>query len=291
MKLIAVLTVALFSSSSKGNHLECKKWATTTTAAPSTTQAGPFTNPACNPATWEKFSWKCCTKDTPCGVGEGDCDNDGECAGPLECGKNNCPVEFNAKVGRNKPDCCFDNRPAEDLPHVPDERECLEWEEIVDPTTTTVAPTTTTEATTTTEEYPPFHIQENPNYCVNWQPANGWSTLGGGNHTLLECEQSCVAKGDLCQMFTYFSETGYCHMFKTCKYPEKIHKDGAVMYTKKPIKIGMCSCYRAIDGNYVNWETCGDGYSPDTWWSLFKNCWCRCCSQGEGLGHCGEWTS
>merc|ERR1712110_1329890 len=287
MKLIAVLALALLSRSVEGNHIECKKWATTT-PAPATT-SGPFTNPACNPATWVKFSWKCCTKDTPCGIGEGDCDNDAECAGDLECGKNNCPEEFNAKVGRNKPDCCFDNRPTEDQPHVPDERECLEWEEIVDPTTTTVAPTTaTTTPTTTTEEYPPFHVQENPNYC-QWEPEdlNGGYTLNGGGHTIVECEESCVARGDDCQMFTYFAETGYCHQFKTCKNPEKITKDGAVMYTKRPIEIGACSCYRAIDGNYLNWERCGDGYSPDTWWSLFKHCWCRCCSKGEEGGVCG----
>ena len=26
-----------------------------------------------------------------CGVGEGDCDDDSECAGPLVCGTDNCP--------------------------------------------------------------------------------------------------------------------------------------------------------------------------------------------------------
>jgi len=294
MKLIVFSSLAFFSAYVAANHLECKTWATTTTAAP---LPAPFTNPACTPATWEKFSWSCCSPKTPCGVGEGDCDKDSDCAGELVCGKNNCPEEFKAKVGRNKPDCCFDNRPeeAEELPHEPEtefERECLEWEEIVDPTTTTVAPTTTTEATTTTEEYPPFHKQGNPNYC-QWEPQefNGGYTLNGGGHTIEECEQSCVARGDDCQMFTYFGETGYCHQFKTCKNPEKIHKDGAEMYTKKPIEIGMCSCYRAIDGNYLNWERCGEGYSPDTWWSLFKHCWCRCCSKGEEEGVCGKWLS
>ena len=33
----------------------------------------------------------CCTKDTPCGLGEGDCDSDKECAGSLTCGDDNCP--------------------------------------------------------------------------------------------------------------------------------------------------------------------------------------------------------
>ena len=32
----------------------------------------------------------CCTKDNPCGKGDGDCDNDSECAGDLVCGRNNC---------------------------------------------------------------------------------------------------------------------------------------------------------------------------------------------------------
>merc|ERR1712126_406766 len=55
--------------------------------------------------------------------------------------------------------------------------------------------------------------------------------------------------------------------------------------------IGMCSCSRGFYGNYVNWESCGEGYSPDTWWSLFRHCWCRCCSKGEEEGECGDWEA
>merc|ERR1711974_401518 len=33
------------------------------------------------------------------------------------------------------------------------------------------------------------------------------------------------------------------------------------------------------------------GIQPDTWWSLFKHCWCRCCSQGEEEGVCGDWQA
>merc|ERR1711974_582999 len=57
------------------------------------------------------------------------------------------------------------------------------------------------------------------------------------------------------------------------------------------VSIGMCSCSRSFSGNYTNWQSCGEGYSPDTWWSLFKHCWCRCCSQGEEEGVCGDWQA
>merc|ERR1712159_455656 len=43
----------------------------------------------------------CCTKDTPCGLGEGDCDSDKECAGSLTCGNDNCPWG-------DGDDCCID---------------------------------------------------------------------------------------------------------------------------------------------------------------------------------------
>ena len=81
-----------------------------TTEAPTTeapTTAGPKSKAACNPATWEKFSWACCTKKDPCYVDEGDCDNDAECAGDLVCGKNNCPETFTVRRGKNRPDCCM----------------------------------------------------------------------------------------------------------------------------------------------------------------------------------------
>ena len=37
---------------------------------------------------------ECCTTNTPCGLGQGDCDSDTECTGDLMCGKNNCGPEF-----------------------------------------------------------------------------------------------------------------------------------------------------------------------------------------------------
>lgn len=44
---------------------------------------------------------ECCSKDKPCGVGQGDCDHDDECVGDLKCGNNNC-VGFPSP----KADCC-----------------------------------------------------------------------------------------------------------------------------------------------------------------------------------------
>merc|ERR1712223_207645 len=32
----------------------------------------------------------CCTEESPCGLGKGDCDKDADCLGDLVCGKNNC---------------------------------------------------------------------------------------------------------------------------------------------------------------------------------------------------------
>ena len=63
--------------------------------------------------------WSCCTKENPCLIGEGDCDDNYECAGELACGSDNC-------VGSTYPslaDCC-ENSPTT--------------------TTTTTTPTTTT---------------------------------------------------------------------------------------------------------------------------------------------------
>ena len=61
---------------------------------------------ACSPATWDKFSWDCCTPESPCHEGEGDCDNDDDCSGDLVCGQNNCPQGFPARFSRHAPDCC-----------------------------------------------------------------------------------------------------------------------------------------------------------------------------------------
>ena len=87
---------------------------TTTTTTPAPTTAQTKSKAACNPATWQKFTWDCCTAKDPCYVGEGDCDNDKECAGDLVCGKNNCPAGFKAKFGKNKPDCCEEPQAADE---------------------------------------------------------------------------------------------------------------------------------------------------------------------------------
>lgn len=44
----------------------------------------------------------CCTEESPCSEGEGDCDNDNDCAGPLMCGTDNCAYPF---PGTH--DCCY----------------------------------------------------------------------------------------------------------------------------------------------------------------------------------------
>eukprot|EP00729_Bicosta_minor_P011274 gene11274-8548_t len=52
----------------------------------------------------------CCTPDNQCGVDEGDCDSDNDCASGLQCGYNNCAWGDHAngqyEVGTN--DCCSD---------------------------------------------------------------------------------------------------------------------------------------------------------------------------------------
>jgi len=76
-----------------------------------------------NPATSSSVSmtnFAKCTGDAKCNVGEGDCDNDDECAGGLVCGRNSCDTAFNAKVDINKKkffpsgqaDCCISKKRA-----------------------------------------------------------------------------------------------------------------------------------------------------------------------------------
>jgi len=48
---------------------------------------------------------KCCTVDAPCEEGEGDCDDDSDCAGELCCGNNNC--KSFANFYHQKDDCCM----------------------------------------------------------------------------------------------------------------------------------------------------------------------------------------
>ena len=61
-------------------------------------------NPKCNPKTWESYDKECCSLEEPCGLGEGDCDIDDECARDLVCGKDNCLR--NGSGFNRKSDCC-----------------------------------------------------------------------------------------------------------------------------------------------------------------------------------------
>merc|ERR1719228_1668992 len=47
---------------------------------------------------------KCCSVETPCRDGEGDCDSDEECLGSLVCGVNNCNTFGHFYHQRD--DCC-----------------------------------------------------------------------------------------------------------------------------------------------------------------------------------------
>ena len=46
--------------------------------------------------------WTCCTIDSKCEEGEGDCDNNSECIGDLVCGTDNCLGSEHPQLG----DCC-----------------------------------------------------------------------------------------------------------------------------------------------------------------------------------------
>ena len=52
-----------------------------------------------------KNNWSCCTASNPCAIGEGDCDNDSQCAGDLVCGTDNCQ-SFNSAWPASSWDCC-----------------------------------------------------------------------------------------------------------------------------------------------------------------------------------------
>ena len=47
----------------------------------------------------------CCSNSNQCLAGEGDCDDNNDCIGNLQCGQNNCDKElgFNSDS-----DCCYD---------------------------------------------------------------------------------------------------------------------------------------------------------------------------------------
>ena len=60
-------------------------------------------NPACDPATWSDYDDSCCTSEKPCGIGQGDCDENDQCAEGLVCGKGkgSCGSGFPATAN-----CC-----------------------------------------------------------------------------------------------------------------------------------------------------------------------------------------
>ena len=55
------------------------------------------------------FHWDFCSEDAPCSRGQGDCDNNNQCAGALVCGPNNCNSDFGANVASGM-DCCREGR-------------------------------------------------------------------------------------------------------------------------------------------------------------------------------------
>ena len=52
--------------------------------------------------TWGE-TWSCCSSSHPCGIFEGDCDGDDECADNLVCGSYNCVDTFPSDA-----DCCIE---------------------------------------------------------------------------------------------------------------------------------------------------------------------------------------
>ena len=56
-----------------------------------------------------KNDWSCCTSSNPCGVDEGDCDKDSDCAGNLVCGTNNCKSS-NSAWSSSGFDCCTEGK-------------------------------------------------------------------------------------------------------------------------------------------------------------------------------------
>ena len=58
-----------------------------------------------------KSDMDCCKPGDDCGVGEGDCDNDEDCANGLKCGNDNCYYDFPTTDIRDNwditADCCY----------------------------------------------------------------------------------------------------------------------------------------------------------------------------------------
>ena len=94
--IICFQSEILICLSSNASMISTGVTSSTTTASPTTT---PLTT-ACDWTTTD--TWACCTALQPCDLGGGDCDNDGECAGSLVCGTDNCGGIFESLA-----DCCI----------------------------------------------------------------------------------------------------------------------------------------------------------------------------------------
>ena len=61
-----------------------------------------------------KTDMNCCWPGEVCGIGEGDCDFDVDCANGLKCGKDNCYYDFPTSDIRENwdtmADCCYGNK-------------------------------------------------------------------------------------------------------------------------------------------------------------------------------------
>jgi diketogulonate reductase-like aldo/keto reductase len=55
-------------------------------------------------------------------------------------------------------------------------------------------------------------------------------TLGGGGHSLAQCQSACAAQA-LCRFVVYYHGTGFCHMYRNCLSPLAAG-DGAVVYAR-----------------------------------------------------------
>merc|ERR1719328_750662 len=70
---------------------------TTVTTTAGSTAAASTTAPISSPAACDGVpttDWSCCSSTRPCSLGQGDCNNDKECANGLKCGKDNCRKDF-----------------------------------------------------------------------------------------------------------------------------------------------------------------------------------------------------
>ena len=50
--------------------------------------------------------WDFCSTETPCTLGQGDCDHDEECDEDLVCGDDNCQQDFSDRA-HEETDCCI----------------------------------------------------------------------------------------------------------------------------------------------------------------------------------------